>query len=261
MKDVWILWDNTRMVVFTAICAALYAAILIPFKVFPIIPGITELRPANAVPVICSFLFGPAAAWGAAIGNVIGDFFGGIGPGDFFGFFGNFLYGMVPYKVWDTISPHDPIPKTAGLWLRFVFTLFVASAACALVVGWGLNLLGFVPFSVLGNIVLFNNFVSSLLFAPLLLAVIYPRVARGRLLYVHLLERPQSKPRLVRLLGLGLLTAASVGGLVIGNLLSAGRWTPALFVELGLTTQTRAAEVGVGLLPLVVLACVGLMLL
>jgi hypothetical protein len=80
-------------------------------------------------------------------------------------------------------------------------------------------------------------------------------------LYVHLLERPQSKPRLVRLLGLGLLTAASVGGLVIGNLLSAGRWTPALFVELGLTTQTRAAEVGVGLLPLVVLACVGLMLL
>ena len=76
------MWDNTRLVVFAAICASLYAAILIPFKVLPLIPGVTELRPANAVPVICSFLFGPAAGWGAAIGNVIGDFFGGLGPGD-----------------------------------------------------------------------------------------------------------------------------------------------------------------------------------
>ncbi|MCS6926431.1 MAG: QueT transporter family protein [Candidatus Binatia bacterium] len=261
MKEIWVVWDNTRMVVFTAICAALYAAILIPFKVFPLIPGITELRPANAIPVVCSFLFGPAAAWGAAIGNVIGDFFGGIGPGDFFGFVGNFLYGLVPYKVWETVSTQAPVPKNVGLWLRFLFTLFVASAACALVVGWGLNLLGFVPFAVLGNIVLFNNFVSSVLFAPLLLAVLYPRVARGRLLYIHLLERPQAKPRLMRLSGLVLLTAASVGGLVVGNLLSAGRWTPGLFVEFGLTTQTRAAEVGVGLFPFVVLACVGVMLL
>ena len=38
------------MVVLTAICAALYAAILIPFKVVPLIPGITEFRPANARP-------------------------------------------------------------------------------------------------------------------------------------------------------------------------------------------------------------------
>jgi len=60
------MWSNTRMVVLTAISAALYAAILIPFKVVALIPGITEFRPANAVPVVCSFLFGPAAAWGSA---------------------------------------------------------------------------------------------------------------------------------------------------------------------------------------------------
>ena len=78
------MWANTRMVVLAAMSASLYAAILIPFKVIPLIPGITELRPANAVPVVCSFLFGPAAAWGAAIGNMIGDTFGGLGPGDVF---------------------------------------------------------------------------------------------------------------------------------------------------------------------------------
>jgi energy-coupling factor transport system substrate-specific component len=255
------MWDNTRMVVFTAICASLYASILIPFKVLPLIPGVTELRPANAVPVICSFLFGPAAAWGAAIGNVIGDFFGGIGPGDFFGFIGNFLYGLTPYKIWELISADQPVPKTLPAWVRFTFTVFIASALCALVIGWGLNLLGFVPFSILGNIVLFNNFVSSMLFAPLLLAVLYPRVARGRLLYLNLLGRRRAKPRPVRFLGLGLLTCASVGGLIAGNLLASGSWTPSLLVTLGLETQTRAAEVGLGLLPFVGLACLGLALL
>jgi len=199
------MWDNTRLVVFTAICASLYAAILIPFKVLPIIPGVTELRPANAVPVICSFLFGPAAAWGAAIGNLIGDFFGGIGPGDFFGCIGNFLYGFAPYKIWELLAgDRPPVPTTFTVWGRFIFTVFLASALCAIFIGWGLHLLGFVPFSVLGNIVLFNNFVSSMLFAPLLLAVIYPRVARGRLLYHHLLPPKPRKPRPLRFFGLSL---------------------------------------------------------
>jgi energy-coupling factor transport system substrate-specific component len=249
------------MVVYTAICASLYAAILIPFKVLPIIPGVSELRPANAVPVICSFLFGPAAAWGAAIGNLIGDFFGGIGPGDFFGFLGNFLYGFVPYKLWETISTDQPVPKTLLAWGQFVFTVFIASALCALIVGWGLNLLGFIPFFVLGNLVLFNNFAASMLFAPLLLAVIYPRVAKGRLLYSNLLERRSAKPRTVRLLGVGLLTCATIGGLIAGNLLANGRWTPSIVVTMGWETPTRATEVGLGLLPFILLACVGIALL
>jgi energy-coupling factor transport system substrate-specific component len=255
------MWDNTRLVVFTAICASLYAAILIPFKVIPIIPGVTELRPANAVPVICSFLFGPAAAWGAAIGNVIGDFFGGMGPGDFFGFFGNFLYGTVPYKTWQLVSRDHPVPKTPLTWVKFTLTVLLASALCALFIGWGLNLLGFVPFRILGNIILFNNFVSSMLFAPLLLAVIYPRVAKGRLLYSDLLEPHPPRPRALRLFGLGLLAFATISGFVAGNLLSSGSWTPELLVTLGWTTETKTIEVGLGLLPFIVLACIGLALL
>ncbi len=82
MHELRAMWRNTRMIVLCAISAALYAAILVPFKVVPLIPGVTELRPANAIPVVCSFLFGPAAAWGSAIGNMIGDFFGGVSPGD-----------------------------------------------------------------------------------------------------------------------------------------------------------------------------------
>ncbi len=101
MSELRLMWRNTRMVVLCAISAALYAAVLVPFKVVPLIPGVTELRPANAIPVVCSFLFGPAAAWGSAIGNMIGDFFGGVSTGDILGFFANLAYGWIPYKVWE----------------------------------------------------------------------------------------------------------------------------------------------------------------
>src|SRR5215467_15728943 len=111
MRELVGMWRNTRMVVLTAICAALYAALLIPFKIVPLIPGITEFRPANAVPPVCSLLFGPAGAWGAAFGNLIGDFFGGLGPGDFFGFLGNLGYGLVPYLVWEAFTERAPVPS------------------------------------------------------------------------------------------------------------------------------------------------------
>jgi uncharacterized membrane protein len=133
------------MVVLTAICAALYAAILIPFKVVPLIPGITELRPANAVPVVCSFLFGPAAAWGAAFGNLIGDFFGGLGPGDLFGFVANLLYGLVPYAVWQAVSRAEPVPRGPLTWIGLLAVIALAATLCATVVGWGLQALGFHP--------------------------------------------------------------------------------------------------------------------
>ena len=41
-----------------ALTAALYAALLIPFKPIPIIPGFTEIRPAVAVPLVFGLLFG-----------------------------------------------------------------------------------------------------------------------------------------------------------------------------------------------------------
>src|SRR5690242_9336190 len=162
MAELFRMWGNTRMVVLTAICAALYAAVLIPFKVVPLIPGITEFRPANAVPVVCSFLFGPAAAWGAAFGNLIGDFFTGLGPGDLFGFVGNFLYAFVPYRLWRACAPGgDPVPRTLGGWALLLGIIAAACMLCAATVGFGLQLLGFVPFAVLANVIVLNNFVTS----------------------------------------------------------------------------------------------------
>ena len=104
MKEVFSMWGKTKMVVLVALCAGLYAALLIPFKGFVLIPGVTEFRPASALPVVMGLLFGPAGAWGSAIGNLIGDFFGSLGVGSLFGFFGNFIFAYVPYKIWTNLG-------------------------------------------------------------------------------------------------------------------------------------------------------------
>ena len=75
---------------------------------------------------------------------MIGDFFGGIGPGDLFGFAGNFLYGFIPYKAWEALTDGDPVPQTPLAWIAFAAVILLASAVCALTVGWGINLLGFI---------------------------------------------------------------------------------------------------------------------
>ena len=258
MRDAVAMWRNTRLVVLTAVSASLYAALLIPFKVLPLIPGVTELRPANALPVVCSFLFGPAGAWGAAIGNLIGDFFGGIGPGDFFGFAGNFLYGFLPYAAWRALSGDDPLPRNARQWLTFVGVVALSAGACGLIIGWGLNGLGFVPFAVLANIIFFNNFVMAAVLSPLLLLAIYPRVKQAGLRYEDLVGGARGS-RLRRGVGLAAVIAGVVGGFVLGNLLSTGR------IEIAaLASQppgTRAAQVGVGVAPFVALVALGVALL
>lgn len=249
------------MVVLTAISASLYAAILIPFKVLPIIPGVTELRPANAVPVVCSFLFGPAAAWGAGIGNVIGDFFGGIGPGAVFGFFGNFLYGLIPYKAWSALTDADPLPRSGLAWVAFIGVVALASAACALTIGWGINLLGFVPFSVLGLVIFVNNFFVAAVLTPLLLFVLYPRVKRGRLLYKDILRSPQTASRLRRRFGVVLACVAVSAGMLGGYLLSTGGLELEFLASIDANSTTGALKIGIGLLPAVILLLIAIALM
>ena len=190
MKTVWTdltaVWKDTRLIVLVAQIAAIYAAILIPFKVgIPLIPGFAELRPANAIPVVTSLLFGPPAAWGSAIGNLIGDCFGTLGPASAFGFLGNFLYGYIPYLMWGNLGPfssgRDPLLRSWQQGMEFGIICIIASMICAGVVAWGVEFLGLLPFSILAPAIFFNNVVMSLLLGPPLLLFLYPRVKRWNL--------------------------------------------------------------------------------
>jgi len=187
-------WRDTRLIVLVAQTAAVYAAILIPFKVgIPIIPGFVELRPANAVPIVASLLFGPVAAWGAAFGNVIGDCFGTLGPGSLFGFLGNFCYGYVPHLLRGHLgvlsSERGPTPSSWRQIIEFMVICSVASMACALVIGWGVDLLGLLPFWIVVPPIFLNNFLMGVLLAPPLLFFLYPRVKRWGLRYEDIVNR------------------------------------------------------------------------
>jgi energy-coupling factor transporter ATP-binding protein EcfA2 len=192
IRQLFDVWSDTRQLVLTAQIAAVYAAILIPFKVgIPLIPGFSELRPANAIPIVASLLFGPPAAWGSAFGNIIGDFFGTLGPGSFFGFIGNFCYGYIPYLLWGRLGPFSS-HQELGQWswrqgFEFVLVTFAASVTIALVIGWGVDLLGLVPFLILAPAIFFNNFLMALLLAPPLLYFLYPRAKRWGLTYQDLI--------------------------------------------------------------------------
>ncbi len=180
-------WRDTRQIVVTAQIAAIYAAILIPFKAgIPIIPGFVELRPANAIPIVASLLFGPAAAWGSGIGNIIGDCFGTLGPASLFGFFGNFFLGSLPYLLWGHLgwlsSGQPPIIQSWRQALEYGVICVIASVACAGIIGWGVELLGLLPFVMLAPAIFFNNIVMAIVLGPPLLAFLYPRVQRWHVL-------------------------------------------------------------------------------
>src|ERR671938_1827171 len=133
MKEVFTMWRHTQMVVLVALSAAIYAAVLIPFKGFPLVPGYIELRPANAFPIVFGLLFGPAGAWGAAVGNLIGDFFGTLSLGSIGGFVGNFFLALLPYKMWSLFFRNQNMEANVNSGKKFgvyVAVAFLASVVC-----------------------------------------------------------------------------------------------------------------------------------
>lgn len=194
MRELIACWQHTRMIVLIAVTAALYVAVLLPFKIAVIVPGITEIRPGAAVPVFLSIFLGPAAAWGAAFGNTIGDVIGGtIGPGSVVGFFGNFLYGFVPYRIVRAYldSPNQLATLKGGI--VFVFLTILASALCALVVALGVDLIGF-KFDIVVHAIFLNNVFMSLILVPLLIRGLGKRIREMRLTYDQILEPEDISP-------------------------------------------------------------------
>lgn len=193
MKEVFTMWKNTKMIVLTALTAAIYAAVLIPFKAIPLVPGFTEVRPANMIPVAFGLFFGPAGAWGAAIGNTLGDIFGSsFGFGSLFGFVGNFLFAYIPYKLWmnlGVLKKEELTPDCKGgkKIVLFIVSAILSSTACGLFIAWGVDLLGFVPFSVLGTIIPINNAIAACTLGLILTILLFPRIKKWDLYWLDVM--------------------------------------------------------------------------
>jgi len=220
MKSALTMWNNTRMIILVAVCAAIYGSALIAFKtVIPLIPGYTEVRVANVFPMVLSLLFGPAGAWGSAIGNFIGDLFGGtLGPGSLPGFVGNFILGYLPYSLWTTLLPGLGLSRewTPGSWLNwanYILIAFISSAACAVLVSTGVDAMGMVPYSVLSKIIALNNTLCSLIGVILLASVFNITKHQLGLFWADLLDEKDVHVSSKAVAGAWIVTAASAIGL------------------------------------------------
>jgi hypothetical protein len=78
----------------------------------------------------------------------------------------------------------------------------------------------------LGNVIIFNNMISALALSPFILAAVYPRVKKGRMLYTDVMPQAKLKPVAFRATGFALLIVGEGGAWILGNLLSTGYWVP-----------------------------------
>ncbi|MBI5604306.1 MAG: QueT transporter family protein [Deltaproteobacteria bacterium] len=244
MKAVFTMWRNTRMIILTAVCAAIYSAALLAFKTaIPLIPGITEVRVGNIFPMPFGLMFGPAGAWGSAIGNLIGDIFGGtIGPSSLAGFVGNFLLGYLPYTLWTTLIPFhqksmDWDSRSWSNWLTYFLIAFVTAAACAVVISIFVDFLGIVPYRVLVKIITVNNTIGGFIGIILLSSVFKLVKDHLRLHWTEVMEPADQGKPLTGPLGAWLVTGASLfglfGGLWTDLPVSTLGWISTLFILIG----------------------------
>jgi energy-coupling factor transport system substrate-specific component len=265
MKEVITMWKNTRMIILVALSAAIYAAFLIVFKGgIPIVPGITEVRPANVFPPVFSLLFGPAGAWGSAIGNLIGDLFGGtLGIGSIFGFVGNFFLGFIPYKMWGSVfgltsDDVSPTTNSAKKIAAFEIVALVASAACGIIIAWYLDIAAIVPFAFLSVTITINNFAAAVVLGPILLSLLYPRVKRWGLVWTDIMDVEEVAPGKARNLGSILMIVGAIGGLVVGLLVAAGVAGQTVY---GFTGEQSQVAVWASVLPFLILIVVASVML
>jgi energy-coupling factor transport system substrate-specific component len=251
MKEVFTMWRHTQMVVLVALSAAIYAAVLIPLKGFPIIPGAIELRPANVFPFVFSLLFGPAGAWGAAIGNLIGDFFGTLTVGSIGGFIGNFFLGLLPYKLWGAFfrsGDVEPNANTAKKLAVYVAIVIIVSVVCASIIAWFVALLELFPFTPVLLLITSNNVIPGIVLGPILLIALYPRVKRFGLLWTEIMVPEEVSATRFQTVGNVLVWVGGIGALVTGLLIEAGGFG-------------GGVTVGLALIPFLVLVVAGAFLL
>lgn len=214
MKEVFTMWRYTNMIVLTALCAAIYAAVLIPFQSIPIIPGHVSFRVAGVLPLALGLMFGPAGAWGAAIGNLIGDFFGTLSPGAIGGFVVNFMSGFVAYKMWGVLSgPLSVSLDSFGKLVRYeIIAVTKAFGGVVMLTWWVCLLLRLAPPHAYATAVLIGGLVAPVFGGPFVLKILEPRIRKWGLAWTEIMKPEDVATSFLPSVGLTLLLIGSFGG-------------------------------------------------
>ena len=134
MKEIFTVFRKKEAWGHMLLSAVVFFAIALPFRnLFTLLPGVTEIRPANMVPLVFGIQFGPAAAWGISIGNLVSDILSGSNAFVCLtGFIVNFFYTYIPYKLWYTLrigkEPIHPVRLNTVLEIiKYILVVLIDS--------------------------------------------------------------------------------------------------------------------------------------
>lgn len=165
MKEIFTVFRKKEAWGHMLLSAMVFFAIALPFRsLFTLLPGVTEIRPANMVPLVFGIQFGPAAAWGIAAGNLISDILSGSSAFICMtGFAVNFFYTYLPYKLWYTLrlgkEPIHPVRLNTVLEIvKYILIVLIDSFITTVSLSLVFEAAGFQSFSSSFPLLFFNNF-------------------------------------------------------------------------------------------------------
>lgn len=207
---------HTQKLTVGGLLAALFMVVAVSFKGFVIIPGITEVRPVNALPVLYGIFFGQVGALASGLGNLLGDALGGtLTPASTAGFIGNYAMAYIPYKVWSACLRKEgeslmPL-NNLGDCFKFWFLCFLSSIASAVIIPPAVDFMGIVSFTTLFSIIFLNNFIASASLGLFLFIVLRRVLLQGNIMELRnvtfSLEPVQHQLQSAQLLVISLLVA------------------------------------------------------
>lgn len=221
MKDIISMWKYSKMIAITAICAAIYAALLIPFKAI-VIFGV-EVRVATVIVPAMGILFGPAGAWGVAIGNLIGDFFGSMSVASIFGFIANFFFAYVPYKIWYIGKDVEPKINTGAKLIRFLLCSAGGSITEVCWLCFGVcAVFSQLPYSLFASIIGVTNGLFPLVLGAPVLTLVGMRLKKWGLCFTSIMKSEDVRTNTkLNILGALLMVVAPAISVVISLIMSA----------------------------------------
>jgi len=211
------------MIVLTAVVAAIYAAteVALQSASFVIIPGVVQFKVSDVLTMALGVLFGPAGAWGVGIGNVFGDLFTGyLAVGSIFGFLSSMAVAYVGYTMWRYFERRWNFAEESSIRrLRPVLTYLAigipTAVSSAVILAWGLDLLGIAPFKIISD-TLVSNFILGNWLGAILLFLVYDRFKSMSLTWDSIMPEASIGKPIAFQLGAILVVAGSFAGWILG---------------------------------------------
>ncbi|MEM7394117.1 MAG: hypothetical protein AAF492_17395, partial [Verrucomicrobiota bacterium] len=221
-----------------------------------------DFNPGVVLAPLTGVFWGPAGAWGCAVGSLMSDsFFGMWSDLSYYRAAGLFLFALSSKRLWDSFPDwfrggidHAPVWNAA---LRFSI---IAMPGCFIAASWsalGSQLLRLYPFSYYLTLQLAVNLISILLLGAALYRLGVSEIVAHLGTWKDVMN-PKKIYRPVSLIGVGLLVIGSFGVCIAGLSYSGfhyGHWPARTAYVLGTISEPKIMNV---ILPFFVLQLLGL---